>query len=88
MIESIHRYAWLIPVVPSGLALSLGLSFLSIRRTMQRQRYLIAAVSIATLMATMILSMGILWSQLQIAVTHQEIWAWLEVGIGLWAWDI
>lgn len=80
MIESIHHYAWLIPVLPSGLALSLGLGFLSIRRAMQGQRGLIAVVSIATLIAIMILSMVILWSQLQIPLAHQEVWAWLDVG--------
>lgn len=80
MIESIHRYAWLIPVLPSGLALSLGLGFVSIRRAMQRQRCLIAGVSIATLVITMGLAMAILWAQLQTPVAHQEVWTWLHVG--------
>jgi NAD(P)H-quinone oxidoreductase subunit 5 len=59
MIQSIHQYAWLIPLLPTLTAMILGVGLLSTRRIFNSQRLASASISILTLILTMIISIAI-----------------------------
>ena len=80
MIQSIHQYAWIIPILPSLTAGILGFGLLFARRTLNSQRWISASASILTLFTTMLLSIGILWDQIIHNLAHRELWTWLNLG--------
>ena len=59
--QLIDQYGWLIPVFPFLSALVLGLGLLSFRRGTRSLRWTSAAISIAFLGISMMLSFGLFW---------------------------
>jgi NAD(P)H-quinone oxidoreductase subunit 5 len=79
MIESIHEYAWCIPLFPSLNALILGVGLLVIRRTCNSQRRIAAWSSIISLIIALGLSLCILNEQITSQVAYSHLWPWLEI---------
>jgi NAD(P)H-quinone oxidoreductase subunit 5 len=79
MIQSIHQYAWLIPLLPTLTAMILGVGLLSTRRIFNSQRLASASISILTLILTMIISIAIFWEQIHTNSAHSQIWSWLAI---------
>jgi len=80
MIQSIHQYIWIIPVLPTLTATILGFGLLFSRRILNSQRWISAFISIFTLLITMMLSMTILYDQLLNNFGHRQLWTWLNIG--------
>jgi NAD(P)H-quinone oxidoreductase subunit 5 len=80
MIQSIHQYAWIIPILPTLSATVLGFGLLCVRRILNSQRWISAFVSIFILFTTMLLSIAILSDQIAHNFAHRELWTWLNIG--------
>ena len=63
--EVIYQYAWLIPVLPLLGAMLVGLGLISFNHATNRLRQLNAAFIISLMGAAMVLSLSLLWSQIQ-----------------------
>lgn len=75
--ESIYDLAWLIPVLPLAGAMILGVGLIAFNKTTNQLRKGSAIFIVSLLGAAMVLSFGLLWSQIQghPAYTHNFEWA-------------
>ena len=75
--QIIDQYGWLIPLFPCLSALILGIGLLSFRRGTRSLRWASAAISIAFLGFSMMLSFGLFWDQILNNSAHIYIWSWI-----------
>jgi NAD(P)H-quinone oxidoreductase subunit 5 len=80
MMQSIHQYAWIIPVFPTLTAGIFGFGLLFLRHTINSQRWIAACFNIAAIFTTMILSLGILYDQVNSNSAYTQLWSWMSVG--------
>ena len=75
--ESLYQYAWLIPVLPLLGAMFVGIGLISVNKATNNLRQIVAVFIVSIIGATMVMSFGILWSQIQghEAVTRTIEWA-------------
>lgn len=63
--EPIYEYAWLIPVLPLAAAMVVGMGLISFNQTTNRLRQGAAIFIVSLLGGAMVLSLALLWSQIQ-----------------------
>jgi NAD(P)H-quinone oxidoreductase subunit 5 len=75
--QILDQYGWLIPLFPFLSALLLGIGLLFFRRGTRSLRWTSAAISIAFLGFSMMLSFGLFWNQILNNSAHIYIWSWI-----------
>jgi NAD(P)H-quinone oxidoreductase subunit 5 len=75
--QILDQSGWLIPLFPFLSALLLGIGLLSFRRGTRSLRWTSAAISIAFLGFSMMLSFGLFWNQIFKNSAHISIWSWI-----------
>jgi NAD(P)H-quinone oxidoreductase subunit 5 len=80
MMQSIHEYAWIIPIFPTLTAGIFGFGLLFTRHTINSQRWIAACFNIVTIFATMILSMVIFYDQVNSNSAYTQLWSWMSIG--------
>lgn len=78
--EVIYQYAWLIPVFPLLGATLLGIGLISFNKPTNNFRQGSAILSITLLGAAMVLSFGLLWSQIQGHLPYLSAFEWIVAG--------
>jgi NAD(P)H-quinone oxidoreductase subunit 5 len=78
--ESLYQYAWLIPVLPLLGATLVGIGLISFNQTTNNLRQINAIAIISMLGAAMVLSFGILWSQIQGHPEFNRTIEWASAG--------
>ncbi|KST63279.1 NAD(P)H-quinone oxidoreductase subunit 5 [Mastigocoleus testarum] len=78
--EVIYQYAWLIPVLPLLGAMLVGLGLISFNHATNRLRQLNAAFIISLMGAAMVLSLSLLWSQIQGHEPYMYSLEWAAAG--------
>lgn len=78
--EPLYQYAWLIPVLPLVGAMIVGLGLISFNQVTNGLRQLNAILIVSFLGAAMVLSFGLLWSQLQGHDSYQYLLEWASAG--------
>jgi len=79
--QIIDQYGWLIPLFPCLSALILGIGLLTFRRGTRSLRWASAAISIAFLGFSMMLSFGVFWNQILNNSSHIYIWSWITTKV-------
>ncbi len=78
--EAIYEYTWIIPVLPLAGAMILGLGLISFGTAASQLRQLSAVFIVSLLGAAMVLSFGLLWSQIQGHPTFIRTIEWASAG--------
>jgi NAD(P)H-quinone oxidoreductase subunit 5 len=78
--EPIYQYAWLIPVLPLLGAMLIGIGLVSYGKTVNRLRKASAIFIVSLLGASMVLSVALLWSQIQGHETYLRMIDWAAAG--------
>lgn len=78
--DSLYKFAWLIPVLPLGGAFLLGLGLISYNKTTNGLRQINAALIVSLMGAAMVLSFAILWSQIQGHDPYLMTFEWASAG--------
>jgi NAD(P)H-quinone oxidoreductase subunit 5 len=78
--ESIYRYAWLIPILPLVGAMVVGLGLISFSKTTSQLRKLSATFIVTTLGGAMTLSFAVLWSQIHGHEAFTRTFEWAAAG--------
>jgi NAD(P)H-quinone oxidoreductase subunit 5 len=78
--DSLYQYAWLIPVLPLGGAMLLGLGLISYNKTTNALRWLNATLIVFLMGTAMVLSFALLWSQLQGHPPYLMTFEWAAAG--------
>ena len=78
--EPIYEYAWLIPLLPLLGAMLIGLGLISYGKTVNRLRKASAIFIVSLIGAAMVLSFGLLWSQIQGHEPYFRIIDWAAAG--------
>jgi NAD(P)H-quinone oxidoreductase subunit 5 len=78
--EVIYQYAWLIPVLPLGGAMLVGLGLISLSQVTNRLRQLNAALIISLMGVAMGHSFALLWSQIQGHPSYTRSLEWAAAG--------
>jgi len=75
-----YQYAWLIPVLPLAAALIIGLGLITYNETTNKLRQANAVLSVSAIGAAMVLSINLLWSQIQGHPTYLWTFEWAQAG--------
>jgi NAD(P)H-quinone oxidoreductase subunit 5 len=78
--ESIYQYAWLIPVLPLFGATLLGIGLVSFSKTTNQLRKPSSIFIVSLCGTAMVLSFGLLWSQLQGHAPYSQMIEWASAG--------
>ncbi|NER37754.1 MAG: NAD(P)H-quinone oxidoreductase subunit 5 [Oscillatoria sp. SIO1A7] len=78
--ELLYEYAWLIPVLPLAGAMAIGLGLISYNKATNNLRQLSALFVVSLLGASMVLSFGLLWSQIQGHPPYTYLFEWAAAG--------
>ncbi len=78
--EPLYQYAWLIPVLPLAGAMIVGLGLISLNKATNRLRQLNSVLVVFLLGASMVLSFGLLWSQIQGHEVYIRTIEWATAG--------
>ena len=78
--EAIYQYAWLIPVLPLGGAMLVGIGLISLNQVTNRLRQLNAVLIVSLLGMAMGLSLALLWSQVQGHPSYTYTLEWAAAG--------
>lgn len=75
--EPLYQYAWLIPVLPLLGAMLVGIGLISVNKATNNLRQIVAVFIVSIIGAAMVMSFGLLWSQIQghEVVTQTIEWA-------------
>lgn len=80
MMELIYQYVWLIPVLPLAGAVLIGLGLVTFNQTTNRLRRGSAIFIVSLVGAAMVLSLAILWSQIQGHAPYMQMTEWVVAG--------
>jgi NAD(P)H-quinone oxidoreductase subunit 5 len=80
VMESLYQYAWLIPVLPLLGAMLVGLGLVSYGDVVNRARSLSSIFIVSLVGITMMMSFGLLWSQLQGHAPYLQTIDWASAG--------
>ncbi|KGF72631.1 NAD(P)H-quinone oxidoreductase subunit F [Neosynechococcus sphagnicola sy1] len=78
--EAIYQYAWLIPVLPLAGAMIVGLGLISFNQTVNHLRQGNSIFIVSLLGTAMVLSFGLLWSQIQGHPPYYQSIDWAAAG--------
>jgi NAD(P)H-quinone oxidoreductase subunit 5 len=78
--ETLYQYAWLIPVLPLLGATLVGIGLISFNQTTNNLRQINAIAIVSMLGTAMVLSFGILWSQIQGHAEYNYTLEWASAG--------
>jgi NAD(P)H-quinone oxidoreductase subunit 5 len=78
--EALYTYAWLIPVLPLCGAILVGLGLISFNKFTNGLRQVNAVVIISAIGAAMLMSVGLLWSQIQGHSSYLYSFDWAAAG--------
>ncbi len=78
--ESIYEYAWIIPVLPLVGAMVLGIGLVSYGETLSKFRSACSAFIVSLTGAGMVLSLALLWSQIQGHPVYEYMIEWASAG--------
>lgn len=80
MMELIYQYVWLIPVLPLAGAVLIGLGLVTFNQTTNRLRRGSAVFIVSLVGAAMVMSLAILWSQIQGHAPYICGFEWVTAG--------
>jgi len=78
--EPLYQYAWLIPLLPLLGAMLVGIGLISLNKATNNLRYLVAVFIVSILGATMVLSLALLWSQINGHEAYTRTVEWASAG--------
>jgi len=78
--ETLYQYAWLIPVLPLAGAMIIGLGLISYNQSVNRLRTASSVLIVSLIGTAMVVSFGLLWSQLQGHAPYVQSFDWAAAG--------
>ncbi|MEL6442129.1 MAG: NAD(P)H-quinone oxidoreductase subunit 5 [Cyanobacteria bacterium J06621_8] len=78
--ETLYQYAWLIPALPLIGAMIVGIGLISVNDATNKLRQKVAIFIVSIIGATMVMSLGILWSQIHGHPTVTRTIEWASAG--------
>ncbi len=78
--ETLYQYAWLIPVLPLAGAMIIGLGLISYNQSVNRLRTASSVLIVSLIGTAMVLSFGLLWSQVQGHAPYVQSFDWAAAG--------
>ncbi|MGB3402749.1 MAG: NAD(P)H-quinone oxidoreductase subunit 5 [Microcoleaceae cyanobacterium] len=78
--ETLYQYAWLIPVLPLAGAMIVGIGLIAFGQFTNKLRQGVAVFLVSLLGAAMVLSFGILWSQINGHESYTKMIEWAAAG--------
>ncbi|MGV2826391.1 NAD(P)H-quinone oxidoreductase subunit 5 [Myxosarcina sp. GI1(2024)] len=78
--EPLYQYAWLIPVLPLLGAMLVGIGLISFGKATSNLRQIVAVFIVSVLGASMVLSFGLLWSQIHGHEVYTRTIEWAAAG--------
>ncbi|MGK7952070.1 MAG: NAD(P)H-quinone oxidoreductase subunit 5 [Xenococcaceae cyanobacterium] len=78
--ETLYQYAWLIPVLPLLGATIVGIGLISLNKATNNLRQIVAVFIVSIIGAAMVMSFGILWSQIQGHPVYNRTIDWASAG--------
>lgn len=78
--ETLYQYAWLIPVLPLAGATIIGLGLISYNQSVNRLRTASSVLIVSLIGTAMVLSFGLLWSQVQGHAPYVQSFDWAAAG--------
>ena len=78
--EPLYQYAWLIPVLPLLGAMLVGIGLISLNKATNNLRQIVAVFIVSIIGAAMVMSFGILWSQIHGHEAYTRSIEWAAAG--------
>ena len=78
--ESLYQYAWLIPFLPLLGAMFVGIGLISLNKATNNLRQIVAVFIVSIIGIAMVMSFGILWSQIQGHEVYTRTIEWAAAG--------
>lgn len=75
--EFIHQFVWIVPFLPFGTSILIGLNLFFFPKSTKNVRHIWAIFSILLLNIAMFFSFNILWQQITNNIIYQFLWSWI-----------